>query len=437
MDLSEVDVVVIGAGAAGLHAAAQLGRAGHTVELLEGRDRIGGRMWSPEPAGWPGPIELGAEFIHGGNPVLEKLMRRARIQKRPLKEKHWLIRNGVREELPDVWDRIDEVMQKIGPQRRGAFAPWMASHRERIDVIDRTLAEEFVRGFQGAPPSLMSVRTLFEASKTEDKQFRIPRGYGDLVAALQQRLPRNRVHLSKGTIVTRIEWRRGRATVFTDKRAWNAQAVLITVPLGVLQARPGQTGAIRFRPALTTRERLWRKLPTGHALRVVVRLRADVWKRGVMPAELRADSGQAFGFLHSDEEFFPVWWAEAPDPVIVGWTGGPAAKALAGRPDREVFARAQESLARLLGCGEAALARSIVDWRKHDWTADPLTRCAYSFSVAGQENAPRILARPIAGTLFFAGEATADPLELGTVHGALSSGERAAGGIIARLKRGR
>jgi monoamine oxidase len=108
---------------------------------------------------------------------------------------------------------------------------------------------------------------------------------------------------------------------------------------------------------------------------------------------------------------------------------------LAGRPPKEIFKQARRTLAKLLGCREAALAKSILDWRTHDWAMDPLTRGAYSFSVAGQEKAPREIARPVASTLFFAGEATADPLELGTVHGALASGERAAREIIAVIKR--
>jgi monoamine oxidase len=115
--------------------------------------------------------------------------------------------------------------------------------------------------------------------------------------------------------------------------------------------------------------------------------------------------------------------------VLVGWTGGPAAKKLAGKTSASVFREAKRTLAGLLGCDERRLASMIADFRTHDWTSDPLTRGAYSFSVAGHETAPAKLAKPVANTVFFAGEATADPLELGTVHGALSSGERAAGEI--------
>ncbi|HYD84955.1 MAG TPA: FAD-dependent oxidoreductase, partial [Opitutus sp.] len=112
-----------------------------------------------------------------------------------------------------------------------------------------------------------------------------------------------------------------------------------------------------------------------------------------------------------------------------------AAKRMAGWAPTRIFEAARRTLATLLSCDERALADAIVDWRTHDWSADPWTRGAYSFSVAGRENAPAKLARPVGGTLFFAGEATADPLELGTVGGALTSGERAAKEILAKLKR--
>jgi monoamine oxidase len=430
MDGERVDVVVVGAGAAGLQAAVQLGRAGKTVILLEGRDRIGGRIWTERDRDWQMPIELGAEFIHAGNPTLKRVLRAGHISKQPVKEQHWFIENGRRWEMPDVWDKIDDVMKRIGPRYRKSFGEWLRAHADELDSADRKLAETFVNGFQGAPLDRMSANTLYEAAGADEKQFRVACGYGELVATLQRQLRADRVTLRLGSVVHRINWRRGRVVVFSGRNAWHAKAVLIAVPLGILQSRRGQAGHIQFSPTPVARQRLWRKLGAGHAVRVVLHMRADIWKRGVIPAQLREDAGAAFGFLHSDEPFFPMWWAEAPHPVFVGWTGGPEAKKLAGVSPKRVFERARRTFSKLLGCSEAALARAIVDWRTHDWATDPFTRGAYSFSVAGLEAAPQAIARPIANTLFFAGEATADALELGTVPGALASGERAAKQIV-------
>lgn len=420
------DVVVIGAGVAGLVAALRLAKGGRRVVILEGRDRIGGRVWSEIADNWPMPIEYGAEFIHGGNQSLEAWLKRCGLSKAGIIDQHWLVAGGTRTSRPDTWDRIDAVMRKIGPRFKGSFAQWLGRQGNRVPPDDLVLAKSFVEGFQGAPLQKMSAPSLYSATKEPEEQSRIGGGYGRWIRCLKREVEKSGVEVRLRTRVDRVNWRRGRVEVFSRRQRWEADAVLVTVPLGVLQAKRSSPGAIRFVPALKEKERLWRKLPVGHAVRIVLRMKPDVWKREEIPPEMRARSGRCFGFIHSSLPFFPVWWAESPRPVLVGWTGGPAVVKLAGKSRAGVFREAKHALAKLLGCDERKLAAMIADYRTHDWTTDPLTRGAYSFSVAGHETAPAKLAKPVANTLFFAGEATADPLELGTVHGALSSGERAA-----------
>jgi len=93
---------------------------------------------------------------------------------------------------------------------------------------------------------------------------------------------------------------------------------------------------------------------------------------------------------------------------------------------------ALRSLAHLFNTSRKTLKTWVVDWRAHDWGNDPFALGAYSFSVAGLDDGPEVLAKPLRDTLFFAGEATAE--ELGTVHGALDSGLRAAREVVAALK---
>ncbi|ACB76745.1 flavin monoamine oxidase family protein [Opitutus terrae] len=427
MHQEPADVVVIGAGAAGMAAAATLARGGAQVVVLEARDRLGGRIWTHQPKGWSMPIELGAEFLHGENQALAAWLRRGRLQQIPVSEQHWLASGSQHTPIPDVWDRINAVMARIGPRYRGAFGAWLERHDDRIDDADQVLARTFVEGFHGAPLDEMSAHTLYRAARgPAEEQARIRGGYGRLVDVLERAMKDQRVDVRLNTVVTEVRWKRGAVTVVAKEAAWQARAVVVTLPVGVLQAAPGTRGAIRFVPALPQKEREWRRLGCGHAIRVVLRLRADVWRRGGLPAELRARQGRAFGFLHSDEPEFPVWWSEAPQPVLVGWTGGPAAARWSGASPQRQQRAARRVLARLLACPVTRLERVILDWRTHDWTADPFSRCAYSFSAAGAEHVPALLARPVQRTVFFAGEATADPLELGTVHGALMSGERAA-----------
>lgn len=434
---AQYDVIVIGGGIAGLAAANDLAARGKQVLVLEARARLGGRIHSIAPKGWPRAVELGAEFIHDGNDDLWRALKKAGVRAQTVADQHWVIRDDKREERPDVWDRIDGVMKKIGPRFRGSFGEWLARNGSALADEDRMLATTFVEGFQGAPIDRMSAHTLYEASKEEEKQLRPAHGYQPVIDSLNRELVTRGADLRLGTPARGVKWRRGGAIVETAAAKFRARTVLVTVPLGVLRAKPREPGALRFSPALTTQEKLWKKLAPGHAVRLVLRLRADAWRRGPIPAPLRAKHGAAFGFLHSESRFFPVWWSLAPDPILTGWTGGPAAAAVAGWSSERIFRTGLKTISDLLAVSENAMEKLVVDWRTHDWAADPYTRGAYSFSTAGHESAPQQLAKPVAGTLFFAGEATADALEIGTVQGALTSGKRAAEEIQAALKRWR
>jgi monoamine oxidase len=97
----------------------------------------------------------------------------------------------------------------------------------------------------------------------------------------------------------------------------------------------------------------------------------------------------------------------------------------------ERLSAAIRSLAAVLGIPLSGIIRAVTASEEWDWNNDPYSRGAYSFIAAGQDNASRELAKPVKGTLFFAGEATADGIETGTVHGAFSSGLRAARQVLA------
>jgi monoamine oxidase len=227
--------------------------------------------------------------------------------------------------------------------------------------------------------------------------------------------------------VATIRWKRHAVEAITaDGNASEARAAIVTVPLGVLQAPAGARGSLRFSPSLTDKQHDWGRLGFGHALRIVVCFSESIWRQNIFLRQLRSHDGRGFGFVHSAEVEFPVWWSLAPAPVLIGWTGGPAAQSLASLSNREISRRAFRTLATLLGVKNSALAEAIVSHELYNWTQDPYSRGAYSFSTAGHEDGPARLARPVEKTLFFAGEATAEPLHLGTVHGALASGERAA-----------
>ena len=403
---SAFDVIVIGAGIAGLGAATALAAKGQRVLILEARDRVGGRILTQQFSGWPSPVELGAEFIHGGNGALTSALRRAGLGRAPAPENHWLVQDGVRAAAPDAFERIDAAMRKIGPRTRTSFAGWLRRHGRALSATDRELVKSFVEGFEGAPIELMSAHSMYQAALAEEGTQERPGagGYGRLVQAMVSGLPDRLVQVRLGTRVSSVRWTNGRVVARSARKSvGSAGAAIITLPLGVLKL-PAARGGIDFAPPLRNRARLLARLKSGHTVRLVLRLRADAWKRGPIPAELRAGNGRGFGFIHSLQKYFPVWWSLAPDPVLVAWMGGPTAKSVAGMTPKKLLALALDSLAQLLRVERQAVAALVQDFRVHDWTGDPFTRGSYSFSVAGQEDAPLRLAEPVGGTLFFAGE---------------------------------
>jgi monoamine oxidase len=423
----DADIIVIGAGVSGLAAGGELARRGWRVRILEARDRIGGRILTSAPRNWPGPVELGPEFIHGGTRTLQAVLRRAGLRTRPVETNMWWRENGRLELVPDFWECIKRVASRIPWRNRGhSFQHFLRTKGRKFELRDRRLAEAYVAGFNAASPARLSAhaqRTDHAGADTND--LKIDGRYDAVARALQKAWPRARVDLHLNSIVTQVGWRVGAVAVQArppGKKTvtHRARAAVITLPLGVLQAR-----SVKFAPALREKERIIARMGWGQVVRVVLRFRPGFWSAPFLPDTLAAGSGRAFGFVTAPQESVPVWWAlAAPAPVLTGWAGGRPAAALSRCRPAEIRDAALRSLASILNTSQAELRRRLADWRTHDWESDPFSRGAYSHIVAGVENGPERLAEPVAGTLFFAGEATAK--DVGTVHGALESGLQAA-----------
>jgi monoamine oxidase len=427
MRVIDADVIIVGGGVAGLAAAGALGRKRITVALLEARDRLGGRIFTVHPKGWRAPVELGAEFVHAGNRALWRRIHEHRLRCRSVPPRHWLFRQDQLMPLPDLAERIMHVTGQIAPRRmRGwSFARFMRNCARDFDPNDRNLAMGFVEGFQAAPQDRMSASAIAEETLDDVDQFLLPGGYGEMVRLLEDELPGDRVTIFRQTVVTSIRWRRHAVEVRAGRRIFSARAVLLTLPLGVWLARAPLRGAVTFSPALRDKHAIVRRMGAGEVIRISFRFDARRW-RTLLPEMLRRHAKSGFGFIHSRIEGVPVWWALSGAPVLTGWSGGPAAARLARRSEREIFERALQSISTILKLPRTTLRRALAAWETHNWSRDPFSRGAYSYIAAGHEDAAARLREPVQGTLFFAGEATADGEEIGTVHGALASGLRAA-----------
>jgi monoamine oxidase len=289
----------------------------------------------------------------------------------------------------------------------------------------------YVEGFHAADAERASARAFARVESGEGSGFstgfRILSGYASLVDHLRRGIPAEAVEL--GAAVTRIRWAPGSADVERATGApIRARAVVVTVPAAVLASRAAPT----FDPALPEKDAALRDIATGAAVRVVLRFRTSWWDE--LAGARHADS--PVGFIHLPDAALPTWWTPAPvrAPLLVGWAGGRAAARFAGWEDDAVIATGLDTLATAFGLSTARLRELFVDGRTHDWSADPWARGAYSYPIAGGEGAQSRLAEPVAGTLFFAGEATHTGGEHASVHGAIETGHRAARAVITSLR---
>jgi monoamine oxidase len=419
------DVVVVGAGAAGLAAAEALSRGGASVVLLEARPRIGGRVWTQRVRGWPLPIELGAEFVHGRNDDLLTIAREAGLLVGRLPGFHVERTPSGWKRMHAVWRKFDAItrtMRRTGRDR--SVADFLRAHRT-LSSGKKRFVRGIVESYHAAVLERASERALSTAGdppfeEDEESQFRVLSGYDGVTNWLRSRIDPEKCRIFLSTPVARIRWRRGDVHVSTaDGREISARRAIVTVPVGVLKEDPAAVGGIAFDPDPPALRRALARIEMGRVERWVLRFREPFWEDA---------TGGEPGFFHDWRgAAFPTWWSAAPTeiPMITGWAGGPAADALVNLSRRTILDRALESLESLFGLPVAKLRGLLVDWHSHEWSVDPYCRGAYSYVAVGGAHAPRELARPIADTLFFAGEAT-EPDENGTVPGAIVSGRRAA-----------
>jgi monoamine oxidase len=141
------------------------------------------------------------------------------------------------------------------------------------------------------------------------------------------------------------------------------------------------------------------------------------------------------GFLFTDDPQFPTWWTSNPltYPIFTGWSAGDYAVVHSGQSRSEIVHSAVQALGRIMGIDGRFLGQQMVGAFTHDWQSDPFSRGAYSYAAVGGIDAAEELAAPVEETLYFAGEAANYDGYNGTVHGAISTGQRAARELLRSL----
>jgi monoamine oxidase len=436
---AECDVAIMGAGAAGLAAAARLQREGIAVCLLEARDRVGGRIFTRRDPTLDLPIELGAELVHGRPAATLAWAAKARAPLVDLSHERWILRNG---KLEPGEDRFERMMKGLSaakrPRRDIAFAEFLDGPARRTLAPDlRELARTLVEGFDAADAMHVStLATLDEwggSASANAATFRLRDGYGALAEALLAALGDD-VELKLETVVREVRWRRGAVQIHAQQQGRrlivNAGAAIVALPFGVLEQAAGTHGAVGFEPALDAKRKPFAQLESGAVLKVIFKFRDAFWE------ELDNGRYKDAAFFHAPAERFPTLWSPLPvrAPLLCAWCAGPSATRLSGLPESTIVRAALDSLRAVFGA-RAGIARRLQASYVHDWQADPFARGAYCYVTVGGRDARKQLAEPLGGTLFFAGEAAATGGESGTVAGALQSGERAAEQWLAARRR--
>ena len=401
------DVLVIGAGGAGLTAAKELAKSGVSTLVLEARDRIGGRAFTDTSLGVP--WDRGCSWLHSSN--INPWVTYAK-------------QNGF-ELVPDRFPLhfYDQSRRMDGAETAGYRAVEERMYRELdragrrgLDIpaesamTQATLADPWypmamvgLTGWEGIEPANFSSLDTWQYVE-DGEDLMIPRGYGSLLA-----------HYAKGVDVrlnapvSRIRWGARGVTAETDAGTISGRVAVVALPSALIA-----DGALIFSPFLPVEVlQAHHDLPLGLLDKVALK-----FKKNIFPSEttevlqLRREDGRNMRFLtrHWDSN------------VCVALAPGRLARELEAAGEAAAIEHALAELATMLG---GDIRRQFDRGAATAWAADPYARGAYSHCVPGRFGAREILTRPVGDRIVFAGEHIVQSA-YGTLHGAHLSGIRAA-----------
>lgn len=424
--MSSQDVLIIGAGAAGLAAAKELSGAGHKVTVLEARNRIGGRIYTLHEPNNATPIELGAEFIHGRATEVLNVLREAGLMFYDVTERHWYFHDKVLVDSEEFWKPLNKTMEKLKEIDADLSFQEFLDRYASESIEAKPIATLFVEGFHASKAEKIGVQGLIRANEASDQidgdhSFRIFNGYDSVTNWFYNQAVNNGAVFHLNSIVEQIEWRQKSVSVITTTDRYEGSCAIITLPLSVINE-------VRFVPAIASKREAVKKLIMGNVIKISLIFQEPFWESVKFRTKDEQKDGWNLGFIHSPDASIPTWWTQLPIrvPLLVGWAGGSRAEKIMTATKDQLLDNAMDSLQYICGIPRKRIQDNLQATHIHNWHDDPFTRGAYSYVPVNGLEAQAELARSNENTLFFAGEATNTEGHLGTVHGAIATGLRAA-----------
>ena len=405
--LSEVDVAIVGAGAAGLGAARALENSGLSTLVLEARDRVGGRGYTIMAA--PGiTFDVGCGWLHSADKnsfvdIARELDFEIDKTRPPWREQSF---DAVfpRNERADFIQAIDEFYgraEKAARTGRDSAASLYLEPGNRWNPMIDAIST-YINGCELDQVSVLDM----EAYEDTEINWRVRRGYGALISAYGSPCP-----LALNTEVTAIDHSGSRIRIETSQGTLSARKAIVAVPTSLIGEE-----AVRFLPALPDKLDAARGLPLGLADKVMLALD--------QPETLPSDGNLRGPTMRT--EMGSLHLRPFGQPCVEGFFGGRYARQLEDAGDGAMAAQAIDEVVSLLG---SDFRRRLKPLAQSRWAHDPFARGSYSHALPGHAGDRAVLAAPVDGRLFFAGEATS-PNFFSTAHGARDSGERAAREVL-------
>lgn len=421
--VADVDVIVIGAGFAGLAAAKRLTAMGYQTVVLEAASHPGGRVktdWSLDA-----PFEVGAGWIHkpDGNPISQLA---AEVDADPFKtvdESNQIFRaNGDRissgdldaayTKFENLLDRIDD---EIDPDMSLAKAISRYGGGAENDEIVRWMTSAYTEFSTGGPLEKLSAYYFDEDKEFGGQDVILKKGYDTIVKHLARGLD-----IRFNTRATSVSYEKGEgAAVSTNVGDFESYYVICTVPLGVLKA-----GDVRFDPPLPASHRdSIQRIGMGNVTKLALKFDTAFW-----PTDI-----QYFGLTTAQRgrwNYFLNYYPFSKKNILLGLSVGNYAQKVEAMSDSAMIDDAMDAVRSMFGSSAPRPSAH----RLTRWSQDPNTKGAYSYTAVGSTPVHfDRLAAPIEDVLLLAGEHTEFNYHA-TVHGAYMSGQKAASIVAERLK---